>query len=146
VLDGRDFRAWPHPAAVTQALGRVAAKPARARLSLTTEEKSAGTWSLRLEGETVPRQGRATAYLAVFENGLETEVRAGENAGARLRHSHVVREWIGPAAVAADGRFLLSREPKRTDIDYKRAGLAAFVEDPDTGEVLQALALPFCTG
>jgi hypothetical protein len=144
VLDGRDFRAWSQPAAVTQALGRVAAKPARAKISLTAEEKSAGNWLLRLEGKSAPRQGRAAAYLAVIENGLETEVRAGENAGARLRHGHVVREWFGPVALAADGHVAFSRELKRADIDYRKAGLAAFIEDPDTGEILQALALPFC--
>lgn len=144
VLDGRDFRAWSRPDTVMQGIGQAAAKPARARISLSAEEKSAGNWSLRLEGDVAQRQGRAAAYLAVFENGLETEVRAGENAGARLRHSNVVREWFGPVAIATDGRFGLSRELKRADIDYRKAGLAAFIEDPDTGEVLQALALPFC--
>lgn len=144
VFDGRDFRAWSQPGAVMQGIGRIAAKPARAKMSLTAEEKAAGNWSLRVVGDAAPRQGRAVAYLAVIENGLETEVRAGENAGARLRHGNVVREWFGPVAAAADGHVAFSRDLKRADIDYRKAGLAAFIEDPDTGEVLQALALPFC--
>lgn len=145
LLDGRDFRPWNDAAAFTQALGRIAAKPAQARLTLNAAEKS-GTWSIRLEGRTVPRKGRATAYLAIYENGLETEVRAGENAGARLRHGHVVRDWSGPAAADAEGRFSLSRDLKRGDMAFARAGIAAFVEDPDTGEILQALAMSFCPG
>lgn len=145
LLDGRDFRPWNDAAAFMQALGRIAAKPAQARLTLNAVEKS-GTWSIRLEGRTVPRKGRATAYLAIFENGLETEVRAGENAGARLRHGHVVRDWSGPAAADAEGRFSLSRDLKRGDMAFGRAGIAAFVEDPDTGEILQALAMSFCPG
>lgn len=143
LLDGRDFRPWNDAADFTQALGRIAAKPAQARLTLNAAEKS-GTWTIRLEGRTAPRKGRAAAYLAIYENGLETEVRAGENAGARLRHGYVVREWAGPVAVAADGLVSLSRELARSDIDYTRAGLAAFVEDTESGEVLQALALSFC--
>ena len=145
LLDGRDFRPWNDAAALTQALDRIAAKPAQARLTLNAAEKS-GTWSIRLEGRTVPRKGRATAYLAIYENGLETEVRAGENAGARLRHGHVVRDWSGPAAADAEGRFSLSRDLKRGDMAFGRAGIAAFVEDPDTGEILQALAMSFCPG
>lgn len=145
LLDGRDFRPWNDAAALTQALDRIAAKPAQARLTLNAAEKS-GTWSIRLEGRTVPRKGRATAYLAIYENGLETEVRAGENAGARLRHGHVVRDWSGPAAADTEGRFSLSRDLKRSDMAFARAGIAAFVEDPDTGEILQALAMSFCPG
>lgn len=145
LLDGRDFRPWNDAAAFTQALGRIAAKPAQARLTLNAAEKS-GTWSIRLEGRTVPRKGRATAYLAIYENGLETEVRAGENAGARLRHGQVVRDWSGPAVADAEGRFSLSRDLKRNDMAFGSAGIAAFVEDPDTGEILQALAMSFCPG
>ena len=145
LLDGRDFRPWNDAAALTQALDRIAAKPAQARLTLNAAEKS-GTWSIRLEGRTVPRKGRATAYLAIYENGLETEVRAGENAGARLRHGQVVRDWSGPAVADAEGRFFLSRDLKRSDMAFGSAGIAAFVEDPDTGEILQALAMSFCPG
>jgi hypothetical protein len=57
-----------------------------------------------------------------------------------------VRDWSGPAAADAEGRFSLSRDLKRSDVVFGRAGIAAFVEDPDTGEILQALAMPFCPG
>lgn len=143
LLDGRDFRAWRDGAAFAHALAATAAKPARARLALAAERTSAG-WSIRLDGQVAARKGRAHAYLAVYENGLASEVRAGENAGARLRHGHVVREWAGPIAAGADGRIAFSRMLSRPEIDFTRAGIAAFVEDPDSGEILQALALPFC--
>jgi hypothetical protein len=143
LLDGRDFRGWRDGDAFARALSAAAAKPARARLALAAERTSAG-WSVRLDGQVAARKGRALAYLAIYENGLESEVRAGENAGARLRHGYVVREWSGPAAADASGRIALSRDLRRSDIAYGRAGIAAFVEDPDSGEILQALALPFC--
>lgn len=39
------------------------------------------------------------AFLAFYENDLATEVKAGENEGAVLRHDYVVREWVGPIEV-----------------------------------------------
>lgn len=37
-------------------------------------------------------------WLAVYENNLEPQVRAGENRGTTLRHDYVVRRLIGPLA------------------------------------------------
>lgn len=144
LLDGRDFRAWRDDLAFGQSIARIAAKPARARLALSAERKPAGAWTIRLDGQVAPRSGRATAYLVVYESGLSSDVRSGENAGARLRHGYVVRDWHGPLAIDAGGRIVVRREIARNDIAFANAGMAAFIEDPDTGEILQALALPFC--
>lgn len=144
LLDGRDFRGWRDDTAFGQALARIAAKPAQARIVLNAARKQADVWSIRLEGQAAPRKGRAAAYLAIYENGLASDVRSGENAGARLLHGYVVRDWSGPIAADADGRMALSRDLARKDIEFSNAGMAAFIEDPDTGEILQALTLPFC--
>lgn len=146
VLSGRDHRHWRNASAFEQSLRETTARPARASLVLSAAALGKGAWRVRLEVRVAPRQGRADAYLAVYENGLESEVRAGENAGVRLRHDYVVREWIGPVAIGADGRMTLSRKIFRPDIVFAKAGVAAFVEDPDSGEILQALGLPLCTG
>jgi hypothetical protein len=146
VLSGRDHRHWRNAAAFEQSLRETTARPARASLVLSAAALGKGAWRVRLEVRVAPRQGRADAYLAVYENGLESEVLAGENAGVRLRHDYVVREWIGPVAIGTDGRMTLSREIVRPDIVFAKAGVAAFVEDPDSGEILQALGLPLCTG
>ncbi len=144
LLDGRDFRGWRDDLAFGQALARIAAKPARAKLALSASRKPSGAWLIRLEGQAAPRKGRAAAHLAIYENGLASDVRSGENAGARLQHGYVVREWSGPVAADADGQVVLSRDLARQDIEFDKAGIAAFIEDPDTGEILQALSLPFC--
>jgi hypothetical protein len=144
LLDGRDFRGWRDDTAFGQALARIAAKPAQARIVLNAARKQADVWSIRLEGQAAPRKGRAAAYLAIYENGLASDVGSGENAGARLLHGYVVRDWSGPIAADADGRMALSRDLARKDIEFSNAGMAAFIEDPDTGEILQALTLPFC--
>ncbi|MCZ7654623.1 MAG: DUF1223 domain-containing protein [Rhodocyclaceae bacterium] len=93
----------------------------------------------------LPRKGRAEAYLALYENGLSSAVEAGENRGAQLRHDYVVRQWQGPLPVGADGRIALSHTfAQGNGIDFSHAGVAAFIQDADSGEVLQAVAVAGC--
>jgi hypothetical protein len=79
------------------------------------------------------------------ESGLRTEVGAGENRGRSLRHDHVVRVWIGPLAMT-DGRVELER---RIALDQTwqpaQLGLHGFVQDQDSGRVLQAVGVDRCT-
>ncbi len=103
---------------------------------------AAGGWAARLTGEVLSRKGRAEAYLALYENGLVSAVEAGENRGARLRHDYVVRQWQGPLPVGADGRIALGHTfAQGNGVDFSHAGIAAFVQDADSGEVLQAVAI-----
>lgn len=145
MLDGRDFRTWHSPAAFDYALRRSAGRPLRAKLALAVTGGTAEGWRARLTGEVLPRKGRSEAYLALYENGLVSAVEAGENRGARLRHDYVVRQWLGPLPVGADGRIAYSHTfAPRDGIDFTRAGVAAFVQDGDSGEVLQAVAVAHC--
>ena len=81
------------------------------------------------------------AFVALYENGLSSDVKAGENRGVTLRHDYVVREWIGPLDPAAPftRTMALGRDWKAKDL-----GVAAFVQDISSGEVLQATALAAC--
>lgn len=87
----------------------------------------------------------ARAYLALYENNLSSEVTAGENRGKQLRHDFVVRELAGPFPVNRGGEAVFSH-PFRIDSRWKTADLhfASFVQNEATGDVLQALALPYC--
>ena len=84
-------------------------------------------------------------YVALAESGLASKVARGENAGATLEHDHVVRQWIGPVRFAADGARV--QRDIRLPAEWNRAHLelAAFVQDRNTGRVLQALG-GRCTG
>ncbi len=145
MLNGRDLRAWHSPAAFDDAVRKAAARPLQAKLALAVSDGASEGWTARLTGEVLPRQGRSEAYLALYENGLVSDVAAGENRGARLRHDYVVRQWLGPLPVGADGRIAHSHTfAPRNGIDFSRAGVAAFVQDGDSGEVLQAVAVSHC--
>ncbi len=71
-----------------------------------------------------------------------SEVKAGENAGVRLTHDHVVRTLRGGWAVnpAGDATGALTL-PLPAEAGSATT-VVAFVQNTETGDVLQALALP----
>jgi hypothetical protein len=91
---------------------------------------------------TYPATGRnAEAYIALFENGISSNVTAGENRGVRLQHDFVVRRWLGPFAFD-NGKLKVSTAiiPPADSI-VAQSGIAVVAYD-DRGSVLQALAVP----
>ncbi len=107
------------------------------------QRRSAGRIDTRVEvrGIATAESPHAELFLALYENNLETAVKAGENRGALLKHDFVVRELMAPVAIAADGRltheaqFALDAQWKQRDLH-----VAAFVQHLRSGEVLQAVA------
>ncbi len=87
-----------------------------------------------------PELRSAQLYLALYENNLVTAVKAGENKGRTLKHDFVVRELAGPFALDAHGsahhEYTFRLDPNWKAPDLK---LAAFVQQPQSGDVLQAL-------
>jgi hypothetical protein len=143
-VNGRDFRGWRDSGTFSRLL-EAERTPARARIKLALERRDGKDWSVTLVADASASGMRAPGvYLALYESGLVSQVRAGENRGATLAHDFVVREWVGPLPLDRDGRLHDTRVlPVRAGIDYGRAGLVAFVQEAG-GEVLQALALPLC--
>jgi len=75
------------------------------------------------------------ARFVIYENGLSTEVKAGENAGERLEHERVVRHF-GPALPLSGG--LTRSLPLDPKWRKNRLGVGVIVEDA-SGRPLQAL-------
>jgi hypothetical protein len=133
MLDGRELARG----ALDEALIREAARPPGARLQLEAELRGAAL-HLAARAEAAEPRPSARLYLAVYESGLTSRVTAGENRGRTLRHDTVVRRLIGPLPLGEAVREV------PIDARWRAAalGVAAFVQDEVTGEVLQALALP----
>jgi hypothetical protein len=127
-----------------EAIGKVTAQPAAADLRLRAALTPAGT--LKLDADATARAGNdpVALYLAVAESGLVSKVARGENGGATLAHDHVVREWIGPIALAGGGAQ--ARREVALPATWNRAQLevVAFVENQRTGKVLQAVSAQQC--
>ena len=142
LVQGRDFPEWRERRTAT-ALAAVGAKPARADITLEA----------RVQGESiavnatarVPSPGDrrgAALYVALTDDGLASDVKAGENAGARLVHDRVVRLLrVGPMP-DANGELRWSIALPRPAEGGSASTLVAFVQNPGAGDVLQALALP----
>ncbi len=142
VLQGRDFRSWG-TRAFDQAVERINAQPAKARLKLSLLKADAKGLEVEASAVLLEPAGDAALYLAAYQSRLESRVTAGENRGRILTHDHVVLEWLGPFEI--ESRRLERRTlPLLPGAAAANSGAAAFVQDRRTGEVLQALLRSSC--
>ena len=140
---GQELRNWS--GGIPAAVRRINQQQAKADIGISLGKPGAGT----LPVEVSARAGQAGAlYVALYENGLSSDVKAGENTGVVLRHDYVVRRWLGPIALGGKPgaqQVTLARSLSLpVGAVAKNLGVAAFVQT-DKGEVLQALALPLCS-
>ncbi|MGB5079414.1 MAG: DUF1223 domain-containing protein [Burkholderiales bacterium] len=148
LLQGQEFRRWGSDR-FTEEVARINSTPARARIALAIREVAGDGIQTELSAQLFDpaRKKNAAVYLAAYENKLASEVKAGENRGRRLEHDYVVREWIGPIAFGETLKIEEKRLlPLLPGTNTKHSGVAAFVQNRSTGEVLQALMLPACPG
>ncbi len=131
-LQGREWRQWGGTAAIEQA----GQGKALASIDLAVTARNAGSVSVRARSA-----GKAeTLFVALTQDGLQTDVKAGENRGARLGNDFVARAWSGP--VRAPGEVTVSLDlPK--DAPLGSLALVAFVQDG--AGVQQAVRLPLRT-
>ena len=147
MLQGQDFRRWSD-ASFEQAVSKINAQPAKARISLTlnTQRKDALEVEAAAELQGVPPSPDLALFLGAYENKLVSEVKAGENRGKSLPHDYVVLQWAGPLEFKGGKlaeRLVLPLLPKAVP---GHSGVVAFVQNRATAEVLQALMLPACPG
>jgi hypothetical protein len=131
MLAGRDYRGWSSARRFADDVRMLNERPARAEIALAFK---AGTVTARAAVTDARQSADAALFLAVFQNDLSNEVTAGENHGVRLTHDFVVREWLGPFALEGAKPVTFSRPVAVTH----PSGVAAFVQNRRTGEVLQA--------
>jgi len=148
LLDGRDLRLNYSVEQLRSKLDVINREPGQARIDAQVSA-SADALRITAEVEVTPaaRGPGIRSWVAAYENGLQTQVKAGENAGKLLQHDYVVRELAGPFPLGADGRAHLIQVIKlHSDWDARYMGIAVFVERANSGEVLEAAAVyPVCT-
>jgi hypothetical protein len=133
LLQGRDFRRWGS-AAFDEAVAKINAQPARARIALRIRSAKPDRLEVEASAELLDAaQARdAALYLAAYENRLE---------------NRVVLEWRGPFGFGPGLRLERRSElPLLPGAAPAHSGVAAFVQNRRTAEVLQALMLPACRG
>jgi hypothetical protein len=154
---GRELRDWSQRDSFERRIDELVAEPAQASVELALSPHAPGAFDVdaRFSSTAASTAGPLSAYLAVYENALSSQVGAGENRGATLHHERVVRAWYGPVPfVAGHARIRQDVEVHDAPDDAKTApiadaaagrfGVVAFVESDASGEVLQATDLPAC--
>ena len=138
---GKEVRSWPTN--LNDAVREVNARQATADLQIETRLVGPAVLAVRVRA-TAAGNG-AALYVLLTENGLVSRVMRGENGGATLEHDHVVRAFYGPIALA-DGRSEFVRELPLAGTNPRNVDVAAFVAEPRSGVVRQALAATACSG
>ncbi|MDP2248253.1 MAG: DUF1223 domain-containing protein [Nitrosomonadales bacterium] len=147
MLNGADFRGWFRNRRLQDNISIANTKPAKDELGLRLS--SAGSAGMQLTTTIKTANSRymenSDIFIAIYEHQLTTQVKAGENHGRELSHDYVVRELYGPfkpnlANSKWQQETLIGREWLKRD-----AGIAAFVQNRNTGEVLQAASLKICS-
>lgn len=145
-VSSRELRDWNTAGRLPDAIQRINAKPAQADIVLRQHGKRGNAATIEVEARA-PAGGKL--FVALFENGLSSQVKYGENSGTTLKHDYVVRDWIGPVALpaaAGQKKVILPRAlVLPADAQQGRLGVAAFIQSGE-GEVIQALSTPLCKG
>ncbi len=146
LVQGRDFPEW-HDRRATAALASAAAKPARAGIVLEAQREG-GSIVINASARVpsgADRKG-AVLYVALADDGLVSDVKAGENAGVRLAHDRVVRQLRRGPSADANGDIRWTVALPLPSEKGSASTVVAFVQNPGAGDVLQALALPLTAG
>jgi hypothetical protein len=146
VMIGKDIMVkWNNASRLQSSLEQARSRPAPVGLAMRLT-KDADT--LRVGVDAVRSDGNADGtepalvWLALYQDGLTSEISAGENKGRTLHHDRVVRALLGPWRM--DARPLADEVgvPLPDGADVAQMGLVLFAESASTGEGMQALALP----
>lgn len=114
-------------------------------LTLNAVNEADGSITLIANAESLnPKVTKnADVFVALYKNGLITQVKAGENNGRELKHDYVMRQLFGAYQLNDQHQFskhfALPNSWKSKD-----AGAVIFVQDSSNGEIIQSLALDFC--
>lgn len=145
VFNGRDFKGWDN-SRLNNAINKTQKFASRANLTLDAVNNEDGSIALKATAEAVNANDakKADVFVALYENGLVTNVKAGENVGRELKHDYVVRKLFGAYQMnnlnEFNKNFNLGQSWKNKD-----AGAVIFVQDSTNGQIIQSLSLDFCS-
>jgi hypothetical protein len=141
IVDGQRELVGNDASAAERAVAAAASSP-HATVSMTIEPLGADRIGVSVAAAELPkltRGDRADIVMAVIEDGLSSQVRAGENSGRRLTHAAVVRVMtaIGDAA-ASPARAGVAIGP---GWQREHVHVVAFVQERGSRRVLGAAAM-----
>ena len=141
-VSGTEVRDWDGD--LGRELNRVGAETARANVRIHAEPTASGKLSVSASATASSSPEQLALFVALTEDKITSRVSAGENSGVTLSHDHVVREWIGPIALMGGQAELKRAVTLRSNWNRAELGVVGFVQDMQTGHVLQAVGASEC--
>ncbi|MEM9493152.1 MAG: DUF1223 domain-containing protein [Myxococcota bacterium] len=127
-------------ASALRAVAEISSEPAQLEV---TAERSGRVLQVAASASRQADQSAAGAWIAVFENGVQTAVPRGENAGRTLRNDYIVRA-LEPVFELARGVEMGSGAVEiRLDKSWQadQVGVVAFLQEPETLHITGVSAL-----
>ena len=133
---------WRDRTQVTERLREAGATPPPLDLAVVVDRRD-GALQVAFTGElrdAAAAQSRPLVWFALYQDGLTSHVKAGENKGLTLRHDRVVRSLQGP--FRWEGTRLTANARVPLPAEEGPLGVVVFAESSLTGAGLQAIDLP----
>ncbi|HWU66313.1 MAG TPA: DUF1223 domain-containing protein [Methylophilus sp.] len=140
-LNGYDFRGWSD-SRLDRLLQKINMQPAQLTLALQQLNEDNGQIAFRTTVTTPQQHLPVQLWLAVYQHGLHTQVKAGENNGRVLNHDFVVLQHMGPYSL--DQLNILRHLVPDQSLLAHANGVVLYARHALNGEVLQSLQLPVC--
>jgi hypothetical protein len=146
-MAGQELRGGPSGwrTGVPETVKRLNKQVAEANINISLGDIKAGNLAVEVNANA---KQKGKLFVALVENNLTTDIKAGENSGVVLKHDFVVREWLGPIDLTGNSNDtkakFSSQVPIPKNANLKNVGVSAFIQN-EKGEVLQALSLPLCS-
>ncbi|CAM2145295.1 DUF1223 domain-containing protein [Pararobbsia alpina] len=149
LVSGESLTDWSSRTSFEQRVKAIVVQPSPVDITLALSRSPIDASMLDVEATIHPSASlpsSARTVIALYENRLSSSVAGGENEGQSLHHDYVVRQWLDPVPVGSGAT--LKRQFRLTgDLASAPAstlGVVAFVEDAQTGEVLQVARVAMC--
>lgn len=149
VMNGRDFKG-SDASRLNDTIEANQKLASRANLSLDMLTSAKDEITLKVDAQLMRTSDikNSDIFVAIYENKLVSRVSAGENNGSELKHDYVVRELFGAYQMDNQNQFSknfsLNAAFKNREYQFENMGAVVFVQNSQTGEILQSLSLPFC--
>lgn len=103
----------------------------RGTVAIDNVTRNGNALAVKLHAHLDPGVPTADLVVAVFESGITTAVKAGENANRSLANDFIVR-WENRTASVAANADAATTVNIPVDANWKNVGVAAFLQDPKT--------------
>ena len=143
VFSNREMRRWSQTGVIPQRLAAMQQDMAPVGLQVSLERKAANQVEVRVKTQWLDeRYSSGRLLVALYEDDLSQQVKAGENRGELLKHDRVVRHLSEPKTVSPATQVQVFNYTLPADLNQDNVGLGVIVENDESNTVLQALNAP----